>query len=1218
MLETPLPRSMTHPLPTLPYDSDRQLRLPCLGPAKGPDPSPPTAINGPEATSTEVTPTNRHRWLLDQVSALLCCCTPDGRITYVNQAYCQFFQRSASELLGQPIWTLFPASVQSRCQGAISRWRRYANTNGPTPSSPPVPYTDRVAMRDANQVERWVVWTYQLLLPPAEPGPGERPDPVEILIQGQALSTAQAMLPSQSLPADQSAQSEIAAILNHAGVSVASFRLYPDRSWHYDYFSQGCAAVFGYTAGEFAADTNLWWSRIDPDDWEQVILPAQERLLQGQEARTRYRFRHKDGQMRWIESVLTAQYDAAANCWRIIAIDSDITPLKQTEVQLRQNEANLLALVENIDGSIWAIDRQYALIIGNTRFQQNTERALGHTFQPGDCVLPPEVPPDIRVEWQGYYDRALAGEQFSLEIQTQLTPTPRWVDYRFNPIRAANGDILGVTIFGQDVSERRRAKEQLQAQADRLREVQRIGRIGSWEYDFVQQCATWSEELLAIVGWDRQQRVPGYRDLLARVHPDDRLMYQTLLEQTRETGGSYNTDLRILSPDGTLKYIAVHGEAMVNAQGQVTRLLGTAVDVTERKQAELALWQRAERDRLVKTITQNIHQSLDLPHILATTVNDVLRVLQTDRALIFRLYPSGAGSVIQIATTPDYPLNEILHWQDACFRDRHQIFYRQGQPRPINDVRQDEWRDCQANLMTQLGVKSKLVAPILARNEAEPVTLWGLLIIHACAQPRVWQSVEIDLLQQIADQLAIAIQQAELYNQVRQFNADLEHQVQVRTAELRDAFEFEATLKRISDHVRDSLDEEQILQTAVQELVHALGVSGCNASQYDLEQGIAVVNYEYTHLSRSYKNRMIQLAERPEIYEPLLQLRSLQFCPVPPDPELGQLLMLVVPIQDNQTSLGDLWLLDTRPGRQFSEQQIRLVEQVANQCAIALRQSRLYHAAQMQVTELERLNRLKDDFLSTVSHELRTPMTNIIMATQVLEMLLERANFAAPDAERVDRYFQILASECRREMNLVNDLLEFSRLETAHEPLEFTPVDLGEWLPQLIQPFEERVRKQHQSLRLDLAADLPPVNTHIPSLERILTELLNNACKYTPAGETITISSQQLASPPTSPTAPRAMPHAQDTTSPVVQTASPPVQRMQVTICNSGVEIPLAEQERIFERFYRIPNHDPWKYGGTGLGLALVKKMTARIQGEIRVESHNLHTCFCLTLPLYP
>ncbi|WP_448571457.1 PAS domain-containing protein [Trichothermofontia sp.] len=1213
--------------PTLSYDPGNWLCQSLSDPLTTPPPSdhpdwpPHSAL--PPITLAEVPLTNRYRWLLDHLPDLLCCCTTDGRITYANRAYCQFFQRSEAQLLGLPVWSLLPGSDQARFQQAIAHSQ-----------DQPQPLTETVAIGGATveaAPQRWVTWTFQCLRPESAPLDGETRQPIEILIQGREPATPpDAASDPRRPPVDDQGDRAIGRlpatppdpvwaiplsmtdILNHAGVSLASFRLYRDSRWEYDYFSEGCASVFGYTATEFIGDAQLWWSQVDPGDRQRVIVPAQAQLLHGQDTRTEYRFRHKDGRIRWIESILTSRYDAAIDCWHVIAVDSDITPLKQTELQLRQQEANFSALLENIAGSIWAVDHHYRLIIGNTHFQQMMEQGLGHPLQPGDSVLAPAIPAEILAEWQGYYDRALGGEQFSIERPSLYNPTVSWSDHHFNPIRAANGDILGVTVFGQDVTDRWQAKAQLERQAERLREAQRIGRIGSWECDFTQGITTWSEELFEIAGLDPQQPAPGYPDVLALVHPDDRPMYQALIEQSLAMGGSYNTDLRILCADGSLKYIAVHGEAVMDTQGQVIRMLGTAVDITARKRAEIALWQRAERDRLVKTITQNIHQSLDLAQILATTVNDVLGVLQVDRALIFRLYASGAGSVIQVATTPDYPLQDILQWQDACFSDDHHTFYRQGQPRPVDDVLQDDWRDCQAELMHQLGVKSKLVAPILTPSEAGPPLLWGLLIIHTCAQQRVWQAMEVDLLQQIADRLAIAIQQSELYNQVRQFNADLEHQVQVRTAELRNAFEFEATLKRISDHVRDSLDEAKILQTVVQELVYALGVSACNASQYDLERGIAVVNYEYTRLPRPYKNRTIPLAERPEIYETLLQLRSLQFCPLPPDPELGKLLMLVVPIQDNQTSLGDLWLLDNHPGRQFSEQQIRLVEQVANQCAIALRQSRLYHAAQQQVTELERLNQLKDDFLSTVSHELRTPMTNIIMATQVLEILLARANFTEPDAERVDRYFQILTNECRREMNLVNDLLEFSRLETATEPLVFTPVDLGEWLPQLIKPFEERLQQQQQRLALELEANLPPINTHIPSLERIIMELLNNACKYTPAGETIAITSQRITMPrgALSPTDRGPSPSG-DRAAPLEES------QLRVSICNSGVEIPVAEQERIFERFYRIPQHDPWKYGGTGLGLALVKKMITRIQGEIHVESQNHYTCFALTLPFY-
>jgi signal transduction histidine kinase len=114
---------------------------------------------------------------------------------------------------------------------------------------------------------------------------------------------------------------------------------------------------------------------------------------------------------------------------------------------------------------------------------------------------------------------------------------------------------------------------------------------------------------------------------------------------------------------------------------------------------------------------------------------------------------------------------------------------------------------------------------------------------------------------------------------------------------------------------------------------------------------------------------------------------------------------------------------------------------------------------------------------------------------------------------------------------------------------------------------------------------LPPLTTDIEFLERILGELLGNACKYTPAGEKLLIS------------------------------ARPDAAKIQIQICNTGVMIPPEECDRIFDKFYRIPSSDPWKYGGTGLGLALVKKLVTILQGSIQASSHDHITCFTILLP---
>lgn len=244
-----------------------------------------------------------------------------------------------------------------------------------------------------------------------------------------------------------------------------------------------------------------------------------------------------------------------------------------------------------------------------------------------------------------------------------------------------------------------------------------------------------------------------------------------------------------------------------------------------------------------------------------------------------------------------------------------------------------------------------------------------------------------------------------------------------------------------------------------------------------------------------------------------------------------------------------------------------------------------------QMAELERLNQLKDDFLSTVSHELRTPMANIRMAVKMLELSLGRINelltSARPpiDISSTARYLQILKDECGREINLIENILDLQRLEAGVQTFDSEDIHFQTWLPQVVEPFGERANSRQQTLQVDIPADLPSIVSDLASVGRILAELLNNACKYTPPGEHIILKARAKN------------------------------EKIQLQVCNSGVEIPEKELPRVFDKFYRVPSHDPWKQGGTGLGLALVQKLCEQLGGEIKAESGSGKTCFTVELP---
>lgn len=440
------------------------------------------------------------------------------------------------------------------------------------------------------------------------------------------------------------------------------------------------------------------------------------------------------------------------------------------------------------------------------------------------------------------------------------------------------------------------------------------------------------------------------------------------------------------------------------------------------------------------------------------------------------------------------------------------------------------------------------------------------------------------------------LQHVELHRQVDQFNAELENQVgeysletRQRTLQLHRALEFEATLKRITDKVRDSLDESQILQTAVQELAWALDLGCCNASLYDRERLTSSVHYEYAASIAGYHNQVIDMVVYSELYAQLTEGYHFQFCSLVPSPVRGQVAMFACPMINETGTIGDLWLINPKE-RSLSELEIRLVQQVANQCAIAIRQARLYQASQAQVQELERLSQLKDDFLSTVSHELRTPLSNIRLAIQMLGRSLPQDNvdIAQEDGKLTSKcrtYLKILHDECEREISLISDLLELQHLEVRQTPPSVEILNLYDCLPAIATAFYNRAQQQQQTLQVVLQPGLPSLVADLTALRRILVELLDNACKYTPSDQTITLAAS------TTPTC------------------------VELKVSNTGVEISAAERTRIFDKFYRIPSSDPWKQGGTGLGLALVKRLVTHLKGSVCVESSNGQTHFIVALP---
>lgn len=404
------------------------------------------------------------------------------------------------------------------------------------------------------------------------------------------------------------------------------------------------------------------------------------------------------------------------------------------------------------------------------------------------------------------------------------------------------------------------------------------------------------------------------------------------------------------------------------------------------------------------------------------------------------------------------------------------------------------------------------------------------------------------------------------------------------------------------------------MQSAVEELAITLEAKCCDAAFYTRERQSSIIRYQYVAPGELVsQGQLLYMTDAPEIYNQLQQQKCyLAFCQVQSIPIRNQSAILACPIFDDRVKetgiLGDLWLFKETDSC-FTEIEIHLVQQVANQCAVALRQAYLYEAAQAQVRELQRVNQLKDNFLNTITHELRSPIANMKMIIQLLTNLNEQGHDLTREISstplsrnQVVQYLALLQQECDRELKLIDDILNLQHLEAGTYPEQLTKINLQNWVQHIIEPFQTQFQNQQQNFEMTLAPDITIVQIDSLSLSHIITELLTNARKYTPPGEKISLAVAIKKDTPNS-----------DKISAIPERQS---SFLQLVVTNTGVEIAPEEFPRIFDTFYRIPSYNLWKQSGTGLGLALVKKLVDQMNGTIRIESGSNQTCFIVEIAI--
>jgi two-component system phosphate regulon sensor histidine kinase PhoR len=219
------------------------------------------------------------------------------------------------------------------------------------------------------------------------------------------------------------------------------------------------------------------------------------------------------------------------------------------------------------------------------------------------------------------------------------------------------------------------------------------------------------------------------------------------------------------------------------------------------------------------------------------------------------------------------------------------------------------------------------------------------------------------------------------------------------------------------------------------------------------------------------------------------------------------------------------------------------------------------------VTEVRRLETVRKDFVANVSHELRTPIAAVMSAAETLRTA------ARTDLAAAGSFVDMIERNARRLGDLVQDLLDLSRIESKEFRLATDTLDLSGVVARTLGFHEERATQKRMRMTATLPPDLPAVRGDATALERVLSNLIDNAVKYCAEGAAIVVSAEDLGG------------------------------KVRVTVSDDGPGIEARHLPRLFERFYRCDPGRSRAMGGTGLGLSIVKHLVEAMGGTVQVES---------------
>ncbi|MDZ8079507.1 MAG: PAS domain S-box protein [Nostoc sp. DcaGUA01] len=562
------------------------------------------------------------------------------------------------------------------------------------------------------------------------------------------------------------------------------------------YISSGCENLYEIEPEVIQADFRVLRKLIHPHD----IKAFTESIAVCRATFTPWHWQGRiitpSGKLKWIEGTSSPEPQEKGDLlWNGLVMD--ITEQKQAQEKLQDSEARYKAILSAIPDLIFRISRdgEYLdLKSEGANVTLDREEIVGKNLQE---LLPSDV--------AAISQEAIAKTLDSGTLQTceyQLRTALGIRDYEARLVVSGEDEILAIV---RDITERKQAEIALQNFAQKFAKAfscspDSITISTLKEGRFIEV----NDTFVKLSGYERDEAI-GKTSLGLNlwVNAGDRLK---IIQELQATGVIRNLELEFRQKSG--KIITVLLSAEVIDLDSIPCLLAVHHDITERKQVEAKLRLAAQRDRLLAETLVRIRSSLNLDEILQTTVTEVRQFLQADRVFI-GLYNANLGiRTLAESVDPKYPSVSGWSTNDEAYIQELRNLLKDNVVRAVEDITQIEISSKVTTHCQKFQTRASLAVPIMLNEE-----LFGALIANQCSAPRHWQPIEIDLLQQMSEQVAIAIHQSRIYQELAELNINLEHQVRERTAQLQQKIQEVEELHRVKDVVLHTVAHD--LQTSV-------------------------------------------------------------------------------------------------------------------------------------------------------------------------------------------------------------------------------------------------------------------------------------------------------------------------------------------------------------------------------------------------------------------